>query len=495
MAEFITYREYGAVGDGKTNDSAAIVAAHEAANAAGLPVRATAGDTYYIGRDRATAHILTDTDWTGASIIIDDSDVPPEERFTAIFSVDSTLPAIDLAARGVTTLREGQKGLLSVGCDCFVTVQDESTRNYFREGLNQDNGHTLTDCFILRKNGLVDESTPIIWDFGQISSIKAMPIPEKTLTLRGGTFTHIANQAESKYTYYATHIRIARSNVLIDGVTHYVTGELDHGAPYSGFLSIHGCAEITVRDCLFTAHKTYSTIGSAGKPVSMGTYDLSCGSAANLTFENCSQTTDIMDRAYWGLIGSNYCKNLVLTNCRFSRFDAHMGVTNVTIRGCTLGHQGLNAIGHGLLTIENTTIYKTSFISLRGDYGATWKGDVVIKNCTWNPNRGAGTSEASYLVSGNCYVDHDYGYVCYMPQNITIDGLKLEEPASGKGNPVYLFSNMDKKWTSEAYEAAMAYPYQRTKTVSIRGFTSNHGKELALSPNLFMFRNVEITEK
>ena len=82
-----------------------------------------------------------------------------------------------------------------------------------------------------------------------------------------------------------------------------------------------------------------------------------------------------------------------------------------------------------------------------------------------------------------------------MPQNITIDGLKLEEPASGKGNPVYLFSNMDKKWTNEAYEAAMAYPYQRTKTVSIQGFTSSLGKELQVSPNTFMFRNVEITEK
>ena len=35
----VTYEEFGAVGDGKTDDQMAIVAAHEAANAKGLPVR------------------------------------------------------------------------------------------------------------------------------------------------------------------------------------------------------------------------------------------------------------------------------------------------------------------------------------------------------------------------------------------------------------------------------------------------------------------------
>lgn len=42
---FITYEEFGAVGDGKTDDQQAIVAAHEAANEKGLPVKAGAGKT------------------------------------------------------------------------------------------------------------------------------------------------------------------------------------------------------------------------------------------------------------------------------------------------------------------------------------------------------------------------------------------------------------------------------------------------------------------
>ena len=36
--EFVTYEQFGAVGDGKSDDQKAIVAAHAAANEKGLPV-------------------------------------------------------------------------------------------------------------------------------------------------------------------------------------------------------------------------------------------------------------------------------------------------------------------------------------------------------------------------------------------------------------------------------------------------------------------------
>jgi len=97
----------------------------------------------------------------------------------------------------------------------------------------------------------------------------------------------------------------------------------------------------------------YQTIGAAGVTDSMGSYDISVNRVLNLSFVNCSQTNDINDSRYWGIIGSNYRKNLVYDYCTFSRFDAHMGVANATIRNSTLGHQRINAIGSGTLTVEN----------------------------------------------------------------------------------------------------------------------------------------------
>ena len=58
-AQAIYYSEYGASGDGVTDDFDAIISAHAAANEAGLKVRADAGATYYIGAARKTAQVQT----------------------------------------------------------------------------------------------------------------------------------------------------------------------------------------------------------------------------------------------------------------------------------------------------------------------------------------------------------------------------------------------------------------------------------------------------
>ena len=50
----IKYSDYGAVGDGKKDDSAAIRAAHEAANKGGQTVYGEKGKTYYIPPLQAT---------------------------------------------------------------------------------------------------------------------------------------------------------------------------------------------------------------------------------------------------------------------------------------------------------------------------------------------------------------------------------------------------------------------------------------------------------
>ncbi len=489
--QFVSYRDFGAVGDGKTDDFAAIIAAHAHANEAGLPVRADEGDTYYIGNNRtASAYIKTDTDWTGASFIIDDSKVDIDHRSTPIFIVNDDMESIDLTEYGVKSLCEGQRSVVSVGRDCYVRVTHPDKRIFIRKGPNQNAGSLQNDCFILRANGLVDEKTPIIWNFDRIQTITAKPLPEKTLTLRGGKFTHIANQAESKITYYDSGINITRSRVCVEGISHYIEGELDHGAPYSGFLGINHCAEVEVKNCLFTAHRTYITYRAENKPVPMGTYDLGFGSAIGIKIENCSQTTDIMDRAYWGLICSNFCKDITLINCKFSRFDAHMGMTNATIRGCTLGHQCLNAIGHGLLTVEDSTLFGDCFIYLRFDYGSTWKGDMIIKNCTWLP---AFRNGKANFIGGANHGDHDFGYECYMPQHILVDGLHVkdaDESSNPEYNGVYMLGNITRENTDESF--SYVYPYHITKTLTIRNFTSDSGKLWQLSENPFMYRNTEL---
>lgn len=495
---YITYEDFGAVGDCKTNDIEAIVKAHKYANRQKLPVRAKGGAVYYIGAVEEGAVIKTDTDWTGALFIIDDSEVSVEDREEDIFTVKSTKPQYDISISG--SLQKGQSNLgLTFYGPTVVVLNDKNTKRYIREGKNVNDGSDQTDVVLVDKNGNIDLEAPLLWDYEQVTSAYAIPVDEQTLTIKGGHFITVANQAESVSKYYARGINVNRSNVVVDGLTHTVEGEGEHGAPYTGFLHVTSCADVTVQNCTFTAHKTYQTIGRAGVTVDMGSYDFAAKRTIGLTIRDCKQTTDILDSSYWGLMGTNFCKDITLENCTFSRFDAHQGVQDVTILDSTLGWQCLNAIGTGTLRVENCTLYGNALVNLRGDYGSTWEGDVYIKNCTWVPRRGSTIGGNAYLINGSYSGFHDFGYECYMPKSITIDGLYVKDGNHNSSyNGIYLFANITKAYTDAEYEEKVeteGYPYHLTETVTIKKFTSESGKDWLLSPNTYMFRNVTVIEE
>ena len=483
----VRYSDFGAKGDGKTDDIAAIAGTHAFANQHGLLVKADEGATYYIGGEKRTAVIRTDTDFGTAAFVIDDSNV--QDRTAHVFMVSSSLQAFK--PEGISSLKRNQKKIdISLPGTCLITVTDSNVRRYIRFGLNQNNGSAQTDIFIVDKDGNLDMDAPIIWDFDQITEITALPIDETTLNITGGRFTTIANSAESKYTYYSRGFAIRRSNVLVDGLEHRVTGEGDHGAPYGGFLHISNCSYVTVRNTILTGHKTYQTIGSAGLPVSMGTYDISVNRALNVSFVNCRQTNDINDNKYWGIMGSNYSKNLLYDSCTFSRFDAHMGVANATIRNSTLGHQGINAIGSGVFTVENSTIRGSRLINLRQDYGSTWRGELIIRNCVFVPANGRPIS--ANLIGGSNSGQHDFGYTCYMPERITIEKLHIDDsnhPEDYQGPAI--FADFNPRMTDDSYSEK--YPYVITKEVILRDVSTASGKELRVSDNAYMFRDVRVS--
>lgn len=485
--KFINYEQYGAVGDGVHDDMDAIVAAHAAANETGLPVRLSGGKTYYIGNAAKTAIIRTDVDFADSKFIIDDVGMDMKGIGAPIFRVDPD--EAPFTVDGVTALKKGQKKLgVNLGTRCMVQVVNDRKKVYIRFGPNQDSGSGQQEVFIVNAGGKISKRSGIVWDYDHITSIKAVPIPRKTLLVKGGTFTTIANDAESKYTYYARNILVHRSNVRIEGMTHLVTGELDHGAPYSGFLYVTGAADVTISNCLLTAHKTYRTTGSAGTPVSMGSYDLGAFSSVNVLFENCTQTTDIDDRAYWGLFGSNFCKELRMDGCRISRFDAHMGVENVTLTDCTFGYMGVRAVGFGTMLIKGCEIHDTKVVSLREDYGSCWDGKMIIKDCTLKIlNGGIGTVS---IIDGYNPGKHDFGYLCRLPQKITVDNLVIDDAAIRNGE--YDGPAIMGTFGRNVSEPGLL-PYPVPETVTLKNVTTTSGKPLKVSYNEAMFADLEVS--
>jgi hypothetical protein len=455
--KFVNYEDFGAIGDGRANDFQAIKSAHEYANNNKLSVKTKSDAVYYIGDTDSGITVMTDVDWNTSKFIIDDTNV--SNRRLPIFAVMSDLQSDDNSVNTVEIplkilSKTTEKLDITLPYKCQVILKNADVKHYIRYGLNQNDGIPQTDTIVIDKDGTL--SVPASWDFDNITSMKVIPVDEKTLFITGGTFTTIANYEESKYNYFSRNISIRRSNVTIDGITHYIENERDHGAPYGGFISAHESCDITVKNCFFTGHKIYDTIGAAGKPVSMGSYDVNFGTCVNVNLLNCRQV-NIRDTRYWGSFTSNHCKNIVIDGCYISRIDAHMGVTNYTIKNTTLGWQGLNAIGHGLLTVENVTSYSNgSLINLRLDYGSTWDGDVIIKNSTWNVSDRI-TNPA--IIGGYNSGDHNFGYVCHLPNSVTIENLTVENV---KGN-LYLYNDI-----TPADYAEKPYPYVMTVRKNIR---------------------------
>jgi hypothetical protein len=139
--------------------------------------------------------------------------------------------------------------------------------------------------------------------------------------------------------------------------------------------------------------------------------------------------------------------------------------------------------------VENSTIYGRSLINLRPDYGSTWQGEILVRNCVFVPSGGKMSSAS--LISGSYSGQHDFGYTCYMPERITIESLRIDDtnhPADYQGPAI--FANFNPAMIDSSFTEK--FPYVKTREVVLRNVTTTSGKPLRVSDNTFMFRDVKI---
>ena len=481
--KYVSYEDFGAVGDGVTDDFDAIEAAHKYANENGLEIKAKSDATYYIG-EKLTREILvtTNVDWNGAHVIIDDS-VPNTyaNKSVYLFAVRRTSrivlegEALTAAIGEGRTIMRGDTVLDWLAPvlteDAFIRVTNDAHRDFVRFGSNENKGMARHDMFEITKDGVLDPETDIAYEFDNITKIEIFPAHETPVTLKNGNFASVCCRTVKETDFlgrwhgHNRGIVVERADVTIENLTHRMINEpeLDttrdelaknygnrgESYPYGGFIVGKNANRLTVKDCLLTSHTTYyedkpATVSTGWKvpmPVPLGSYDMYFHSCNRVSLINVKQNcpTGIGDNRYWGIMASNNCKNFVLDGCYMNRFDAHQGFWNTKILNSTIGHS-INITGGGHLYMENVTkLTGYTFLSVRGDYGASFEGDIVIKNCRheafmpYNSTRPTEprtdkTTPHAFLVypgiSGNheLYYNWDFGYDLYLPKSITLDG-------------------------------------------------------------------------
>ncbi|MBP3592149.1 MAG: hypothetical protein J6K14_06655 [Clostridia bacterium] len=486
---YVTYEEFGAVGDGMTDDHEAIIAAHAYANEEGLPVKARDDATYYIGGKEKPIIIKTSTDFGKAHFIIDDRHCEsshPDHIFFINSDFDYYSVQIDHIDKGQTKIEIPHEGNL------YVKVVNDKKRVYIRYGANENAGTPLRDYFTVDKDGNIGTLMP--WQFDKVTEALAKSTDEPAIDIHGGIFTNIVNlDALEDRHYYGRGILCTRSHVHFYDMVHYVEGEPEpeehYSSPYGGFLNVDECYDVTVEDLLLTPHRTYYFTMPNGGINAMGSYGITACGAIGLKLIGLRQTINILDTRYWGLMGSNFCKDMLLERCEISRFDAHQGVHNVTMRDCTFGHVKLQVIGFGEFLIERCKCHGNLFMLLRSDYGSFFDGNVTARDCEWKilPY----DKKLIFLAAGNNGM-HDFGYPCMLPKRMHLENILIDDtdaPADYQGP--YLFNSYDTY--NDAFIAGKPFPYMLPESVTLKNVRTASGRPLIHFEDKRLFPGVKVT--
>ena len=465
----VYYSEFGAKGDGVSEDFPAIVKCHEYANANGCTVKADPGAVYYICETGAPAIVQTDVDWGDATFILDDAKITVDSpsRTCGVFRVlrshdvkvydkESDIVRAYNANGGIKADDFVNVGY-APGHPAMIIIHDTENGAYNRFGCHATGKpNPQRELVIVDAEGNIDPETRLLLDYKGVTSIEEYRIDDEPITISNGKFITKANCAPPVYTSYNRGIRTERSNVTVRGVVHEVTEEGPIGAPYSGFFGHSIANNVRYEDLSLQSHKSYKDYeyDETGKVVkvhsTMGSYDIGGIFGNNIVYYKCIQSNfykyeekniTYAESERWGIMGSNYNKNITFDSSVLSRYDAHAGIYNVVIRNTKISY--IKLTGGGKAVIENSTIIAPeglprALVDLRGDYGSTWRGDIVIKDCefiNWtHPN--------VYLVAGG-WNNWAFGYKTYLP-SVTVDNLKIDKPT----DKIFVFNKYVNDYTA-----------------------------------------------
>lgn len=451
---YVTYDDFGARADGTYDDYIAIRNAHMYANANNIEVRADKNKTYHIfAYYNGSVDVNTSVDWNNTTIIIHDEKIDEMScRFTSLFNITNNVGQAKIT-RPSWTINKNTKTLTQIGDvltkynndgyeKYYVLANNNTKMQYIRYG-HANAGKIQSDVFMIDNHGNI--LNDIQWDFNTITSMLIYPIPNKKLYIKNANF--ISNTPEGfneaaysrtgKNIYYRRNLSFAEAfNIEISGIRHEVSIDEIAGS-YSSFVMLNRAADILFKDSYLFARKNNWRSG----------YDLNFSFTVNAMFENIS-SNNLLGKNRWGIIGSNYSKDITFDRCAFNRIDSHAGLYNLTVKNTNVGIKSLTLTGQNKLIVENTTVTSSRMVTLRSDYGSTWDGDMYISNSIFKyidkvySNDDSFRALLNYKISLDGEAVHEFGYELHLP-NIYVENLTIDSNGADDSEDLVVIYNSD----------------------------------------------------
>ena len=343
----IYYSDFGAVGDGITNDTEAIRAAHEAANLDNLTVMGEAGKTYYIAKVEEPINIQTDVDFCGATFIFDASHFVKEDTGN-VFKVTSHVksPSVNKAYLDAINANKDENGFvikglshgdeqttkldLGLGYPAFIKLYNTKNKTYMRWGYVDNAGQNQCEVILVDKDGNIDPTTPILLDYTELTSVTVVPIDIHTITIKNATVISKASQMNTlgKGGSIAHSFALTRSNTVFENMHHVITGEIAKNAPSrlnpeTGLwedISAEGYAYDSTAKKITYNGRIYD--GDDVKPFMGYTYSgfVQCRDAHNIHVKDCTFQARVYYNEGTYDISSTFTNKVIFEDCVQSNF-------------------------------------------------------------------------------------------------------------------------------------------------------------------------------
>lgn len=401
---------FGATGDGNTDDSLALKKCHDYANENGFKVIYEKGKTYYLSNTIEIV-IKTDVDFNGSVILIDDT---TGSQFHAYHIVNDaeTIVLDEAQLDSIQNIDNGVLEELSNYGKSYIFIEDELTKMYIRQGENSDNGIFKGEGIVISEQGeIIGE---LVNSYEQITYGEVRKFNQNKLTFENGIFISTGFvTGDNLNQSYKRDIFIERNQVTLKNCVHKIDSDSSNRLASQGFFYHYRCADQIVEDVIVQP-RIYTVVDGTPR----GTYEFGNYDVVNIDYIRCDGYSINPD--LWGCFGGNRMKNAKFSNCRLNRIDSHIGSQNIVIRDCYIGDKGLTLIGSGTLIIENTTINSFTILNLRPDYGATWDGDIVIRNCVLDTQRYSNQNAKFSVITVSAVLNHEYGYELHLGDKFVI---------------------------------------------------------------------------
>ena len=359
---YVNYEMFRNVGD---TDDVVITKAHTYANENNVPVINVKGEYHFTDRPR-NIEIKTDVYWGDTTFHVDES---KNLEWFHYFKVVEDVDTIDILNAGLKTtviekLNNNETVISELAAyeNSFLFINDDDDRVGGRQGFNTN--WAKRDFFYVGFGGrLVGDK---LYNFTNATEMTIQPLSNKRLTVKGGHFIGNGLTATTTKNVFGA-IGVYRSFVDLDNQSFSTLNEEINANAVKGDVYIHKAYDVTLKN---------SIVKPKYSPDGVGTYGISGSNILKFTIDNVNTMTD---EEAWGVMGTNFIKDLKIINSKISRIDVHYQLHNAIIKDVETGK--ISITGGGYLHMDNVTVYNNEhYVAFRNDYGAKWDGSIKIKN-------------------------------------------------------------------------------------------------------------------